>query len=307
MTLRPRYPLPLNQSGNVAAPVTPQRTMDGTNSNIEIEVLTPAIGAIVHGVDLSKPLTGDQYAPIERAFLDHQVIFFRQQHVAKEDLKRFGRHFGTLNVHPFLPKVERDPKVILLHNDRKRPAAVNVWHADLTFMQKPPLGAVLVARQVPDAGGDTLWASMYAAYDGLTSDMQRRLSSLTAVHRGSLAAYRAALGDHAPLDPNSEWANPNPSAEHPVVRTHPVTGRKSLFVSSADTRAIKGMKPGESDDLLQILFRHAETPEFQVRFRWRAGDVAFWDNRCTQHYAAADYWPQERIMHRVTVEGERPF
>ncbi len=281
--------------------------MDGTNSDIEIEELTPAIGAIVHGVDLSRPLSGDRYATIERAFLDRQVIFFRGQNLTKEDLKRFGTHFGALNVHPFLPKVDGDAEVILLRNDRQRPPAVNVWHADLTFMPRPPLGAVLLARKIPDVGGDTLWSSMYAAYEGLSSELQNKLSDLTAVHRGSLAEYRAALGDHVPLDPNSEWADPNPTAEHPIVRTHPVTGRKSLFVSSTDTRSIKGMEPAEGSALLEKLFRHAETPEFQVRFRWRVGDVAFWDNRCTQHYAMADYWPKERTMHRVTVEGDRPY
>lgn len=274
---------------------------------MEIKVLTPAIGAVVHGVDLSQRLGDDTWGAIEGAFLDHQVIFFRGQNLSSEDLKRFGRHFGALNVHPFLPKVDDDPEVILLHNDRKRPPAVNVWHADLTFMPRPPLGAVLLARKIPDVGGDTLWASMTAAYEGLSSDMQNRLSSLTAVHRGSLAEYRAALGEHVPLDPNSEWADPNPMAEHPIVRTHPVTGRKSLFVSSSDTRSINGMEPDAGAALLENLFRHAETPEFQVRFRWRPGDVAFWDNRCTQHYATADYWPKDRTMHRVTVEGDRPF
>lgn len=274
---------------------------------MEIEKLSPAIGAVLHGVDLSRPLSKHRFAAIERAFLEHQVIFFRGQDLTKEDLKRFGRHFGPLNVHPFLPKVDGDPEVILLENDRKRPPAVNVWHSDLTYMPKPPLGAALLARKIPDVGGDTLWASMTAAYEGLDSDVRNKLSGLNAVHRGSLAEYRAALGDHAPLDPNSEWADPNPTAEHPIVRTHPLTGRKSLYVSSSDTRSIKGMSPQQGTALLRRLFRHAEMPEYHVRFRWRVGDVAFWDNRCTQHYAIADYWPKERTMHRVTVEGDRPF
>lgn len=287
--------------------LAPEPQVNAATSNIDIEILTPAIGAVLHGVDLSRPLTRDRQTAVEAAFLAHQVIFFRDQDLTSEDLKRFGAHFGALNVHPFLPKVGGDPEVILLQNDRDRPPAVNIWHADLTFMQEPPLGAVLLAREVPDTGGDTLWASMYAAYEGLSDDRQRRLAGLTAIHRGSLAEYRAALGEHVPLDPNSEWADPNPTAEHPIVRTHPVTGRKSLFVSSSDTRAIKGMPEDESSALLQELFRHAQTPEFHVRFRWRAGDVAFWDNRCTQHYATADYWPERRTMHRVTVAGDRPF
>jgi len=273
----------------------------------EIEQLTPAIGAIVHGVDLSEPLYQDRLAVIEAAFLTHQVIFFRGQNLTAEDLKRFGRQFGELNVHPFLPKVDDDPEVILLRNDRMRPPAVNIWHSDLTFLSEPPLGAVLLAREVPQAGGDTLWASMYAAYEGLSTEMRQTIASLTAIHRGSLAEYRAALGEHVQLDPKSEWADPNPTAEHPLVRTHPVTGKKSLYISSSDTRAIKGMPAEESNALLGQLFRHAETPEFHVRYRWRAGDVALWDNRCTQHYATADYWPQRRIMHRVTVTGDRPF
>ena len=281
--------------------------VEGNNSDIDIEVLTPAIGAVVHGVDLSRPIGEDRFAAIEQAFLDHQVIFLHDQNLTKEDLKRFGRRFGSLNVHPFLPKVDDDPEVILLRNDRERPPAVNVWHSDLTYLPKPPLGAVLLAREIPDAGGDTLWASMTAAYEGLSGEMQDRLSGLTGVHRGSLAEYRAALGENVELDPNSEWADPNPTAEHPLIRTHPVTGRKSLYVSSTDTRSIKGLEPEESAALLDQLFRHAETPEFQVRFRWRVGDVAVWDNRCTQHYATADYWPKRRTMHRVTVEGDRPY
>ena len=285
----------------------PERTEEGANGEMEIERLTPVIGAVVHGVDLSQPLSGERYGAIEDAFLEHQVIFFRGQDLTREDLKRFGRHFGALNVHPFLPKVDGDPEVILLQNDRKRPPAVNVWHSDLTFMAKPPLGAVLLARKIPDVGGDTLWASMTAAWEGLSGEMRDRLSGLTAVHRGSLAEYRAALGDHVTLDPGSEWADPNPTAKHPIARTHPVTGRKSLYVSSTDTRSIEGMEPEESSALLDQLFRHASTPEYQVRFRWRVGDVAFWDNRCTQHYAIADYWPRERTMHRVTVAGDRPY
>ncbi len=282
----------------------PSRTQEAA---IEIEPLTPSIGAVIRNVDLAQQLTEKQYATIEKVFHDHLVIFFRDQKLTREDQKRFGQHFGKLNVHPFLPKVEDDPHVILLENDRDRPAAVNIWHADLTFMEKPPLGSVLLARHVPDVGGDTLWADMYAAYESLSDKMQRTVSDLVAVHKGFLAEYRAALGDLAPLDPQSEWADPEPTAEHPIVRTHPVTGKKSLFISSADTREIKDMKTNEAEPLLKMLCRHAQTPEFQVRFRWREGDIAFWDNRCTQHYANADYWPNKRTMHRVTIEGDRPY
>ena len=274
---------------------------------LEIEVLTPTIGAIVRGVDLSQTLSEAQYQAIEKAFHEHLVIFFRDQRLTKDHLKDFGRRFGTLNVHPFLPKVNDDPEVILLENDRKRPAAVNIWHADLTFMDKPPLGSVLLACCIPEVGGDTLWANMYAAHESLSDKMQRMVADLVGVHRGFLAEYRAALGDLAPLDPQSEWADPEPTAEHPIVRTHPVTGKRSLFISPADLREIKGMKKAEASALLSLLSRHAAEPEFQVRFRWRQGDVAFWDNRCTQHYATADYWPNLRTMHRVTVEGDRPY
>jgi len=269
--------------------------------NIHLFQMTPAIGAEISNVDLTQPLSDQTFKEIHNALMTHSVIFFRDQQLTAPQLRDFALRFGTLNVHPFLPKVEDIPEITLFENDRERPPSVNVWHADLTALRKPPMGAILYAYVVPPNGGDTLWASMYAVYDALSDDVQRFISTLTAVHSIDSAAYAKALGDRVKVEQQGVH-----TAEHPVVRTHPETGRKCLFVNSGDTISITGMKKRESDALLQMLFKHVETPEFQVRFRWQRDSVAFWDNRCTQHYAVADYWPERRVMFRAAIEGDVP-
>ena len=268
---------------------------------VEVAPLTPVIGAEISGVDLAK-VDDAAAAEIRQALLQHCVVFFRDQVMTPEQHKAFGRRFGELHIHPAAPAPEGHPEILVVHADEKsRHVAGHGWHSDVSCDEEPPLGSILYLTTVPPAGGDTLFASMYAAYEALSDKMQGFLSSLTAAHE-SEHVYRGRYGLKENLRDGGY-----PAAEHPVVRTHPVSGRKGLYVNSGFTRRIAGMKRAESEALLQFLFRHIELPEFQCRFRWRANSVAFWDNRCVQHHALWDYWPEVRHGHRVTIKGDRPF
>ncbi len=275
---------------------------------ITVDPITPSIGAEISGIDLSEPLGNENYAIVHDALMTHGVIFFRDQHMTPDQHKDFAGRFGHLQVHPFAPNLGEDhPEIIVIEHNEKRPPDLNNWHTDVTFMAEPPLGSVLYARTMPATGGDTLWASMYAAYDALSDRMQRILCELTAVHD-----YEHIFGKSGRLYRNQDDDSMKkareklPPAEHPVIRTHPVTGRNGIFVNSSFTVRIKDMKEKESRALLEFLHQHVQQPEFQCRFRWQENSVAFWDNRCTQHYAVADYFPECRVMHRATIDGDRP-
>ncbi len=263
--------------------------------------LTPAIGAEIAGVDLSQPLDEALKKELYDAFLEHLVLFFRDQRVSVEHLKTFGRYFGQLHRHPApLNTLGGDPEVLVVYTDAdsKRIAGED-WHSDVSCDIQPPLGSILHLNELPASGGDTLFASMYAAYEGLSDALQRFLSSLTATHDGA----RNYAGRSLARSGEAHY----PSAEHPVVRTHPETGRKALFVNRLFTTRIVQLKPNESSKLLEMLFEHLTRPEFHCRFRWSPGSVAFWDNRCTQHIAVWDYYPERRYGHRITISGDRPF
>jgi taurine dioxygenase len=218
-----------------------------------------------------------------------------EQHLA------FGRHFGPLHIHPAAPHAPGHPELMVIHADKDSPRANGEnWHSDVSCDPEPPLGSILYIRTCPPRGGDTLFASMYAAYDALSERMQRYLEGLTALHDGE-PVYRGLYANYGVADKPDY-----PRAEHPVVRTHPVTGRKALYVNRGFTRRILGIPRDESEGLLRYLYEHMENPLFQCRFRWRANSVAFWDNRCVQHHALWDYWPATRSGFRVTVRGERP-
>lgn len=275
---------------------------------ITVDPITPNIGAEISGIDLSEPLGNENYAIVHDALMTHGVIFFRDQHMTPDQHKDFAGRFGHLQVHPFAPNLGEDhPEIIVIEHNEKRPPDLNNWHTDVTFMAEPPLGSVLYARTMPATGGDTLWASMYAAYDALSDRMQGILCELTAVHD-----YEHIFGKSGRLYRNQDDDSMKkareklPPAEHPVIRTHPVTGRNGIFVNSSFAVRIKDMKEKESRALLEFLHQHVQQPEFQCRFRWQENSVAFWDNRCTQHYAVADYFPERRVMHRATIDGDRP-
>ena len=226
--------------------------------------------------------------------------------ITREEHKNFGRRFGTLQIHPFLPPLKDlgHPEFVVLESDAQHPYVAEAWHSDVTFVDSPPLGSVLKCVVAPEFGGDTMWASMYAAYEGLSDKMQHLLSGLVAIHDTARTFSRS---DYKTEHIGGKQAPKVLSTEHPVVRTHPETGRKGLFVNSTFTASIKGMKPLESGALLNFLYRHIETPDFSCRYRWQPNSIAMWDNRCTQHRVCGDNKTASRRMERVTIDGDRPF
>lgn len=269
--------------------------------HISVSPIAGAIGAEIGGVHFAQ--IGDEaFNELRSAFLEHQVLFFRDQEITRDQHKAFGRRFGTLQIHPYLHPLQAEghPEFVVLQSDKNRPYLAEAWHSDVTFMPEPPLGSVLRCVVAPEFGGDTMWASMYAAYEALSDKMQRLLSDLVAIHDTARTFSRSGyMSDTQTKDVMS--------AEHPMVRTHPETGRKGLFVNSAFTASIKGMKPRESAALLEFLYRHIETPDFTCRFRWRPNSIAMWDNRCTQHRVCADNRTANRRMERITINGDKPF
>lgn len=278
---------------------------------IDIEPLGAAAGARLHGVDLSKPMGDNLFGQVRQALMDHLVIVFAGQDITPDQQKDFGRRFGTLNVHPHVEPLPGHPEIL---NIVKEPDdTLNFgggWHSDMTFLPEPVLGSVLYAKDVPPTGGDTMWANAYMAYDRLSGTMKGVLEGLKAVHTAN--EIYGADGLYAdPRHPAHEKSHDPETAaattEHPIVRIHPETGRKLIFVNPAFTTRIAGMTKGESKPVLNFLYEQIARPEHVFRHRWTVGDVVMWDNRCTQHYALNDYHGQRREMHRVTVNGDRPY
>jgi taurine dioxygenase len=269
---------------------------------IQVEPLSPSIGAVIHGVDLAKPLDAATFEEIRRAFRDRKVIFFRDQRISSEDHVAFARLFGSLEVHPFVPHKQGFPEVMVLRHGPDNRGRENTWHSDVTWRQEPSLGSILRSVELPDVGGDTLFADMNAAYEALGDDVKRQLEGLEAVH-DFLQVFGGRLGAEELEKKRAEF----PPATHPVIRTHPETGQKGIYVNAPFTTRIVGMAEDESRRLLRHLYRQASVPEYQCRFRWAPDSIAFWDNRITQHYAASDYFPKVRRMERVTIVGDRPF
>lgn len=276
--------------------------------SIDIHPLSPALGAQISGVDLSRDLTGEQRNVIEQALLDHQVLFFRDQPITPQQQARFAANFGDLHIHPIYPNVPEQPEVLILDTAVTDVRDNAVWHTDVTFLPTPALGAVLSAKQVPAYGGDTLWASGIAAFEALSRPMQALLDGLTATHDFTRSFPLERFGNTAEdLARWEETRRKNRPLSHPVIRTHPVSGRKALFVNEGFTTRINELEAAESEAILKLLFAHGTRPEFTLRWRWQANDVAMWDNRVTQHYAVDDYRPQRRVMHRATILGDAPF
>ena len=265
---------------------------------IEVRPVTRRIGAEIFGADLGKPLGNRQVEEIHDALIRHSVIFFRDQIMSHDAHKAFGRHFGPLAIHSGVPGLAGHPEIVAIHADGdSKFVAGESWHSDLTADAEPPLGSILYLPTVPEVGGDTLFASMYAAYDALSDRMKAYLEGLTAEHDAD-HVYR-------PLFPDIDRKYPR--SVHPIVRTHPVSGRKLIFVNPSYTTQIVGVSKDESAAILGYLYKHCGDPDFQCRFRWRANSVAFWDNRCTWHQAIWDYFPDTRSGYRVTVAGDKPF
>lgn len=271
---------------------------------IEVRPLTATVGAEIVGVDLRQPLDSGTVRSIESALLEHGVIFFRGQDIDAAQQKRFARHFGEISIPPFAPRYGTDPEFIVLDQLSPKGEGADAWHSDNTFMQEPPMGSILKAVQLPSVGGDTCFASMFAAYEALSEPIRRLIDGLEAVHDLTQPLQRAIAAGHSTADLaelQAKW----PPVRHPVVRTHPVSGRKALFVNANSTTELLGLTERESDLLLPFLIDHARDPLFQCRFRWDTNSIAFWDNRSVQHYAVPDYG-ERRIMHRVTLAGDRP-
>ena len=265
------------------------------------------LGAEIRGVDLGLPLPPTTFAAIEAALVEHEVLIFPGQRITAEQQKAFGRMFGELTVHPFAPSDGDAPELIIFDNDEKNPPwGTDMWHSDETFRAEPPMGTMLRSLIVPAIGGDTLFASMSAAYEGLSERMQQFLSGLEAVH--DFKPFKTLFeGTEEGWRKMRHFEGIYRPVVHPVVRVHPITGKKALFVNPQFTLYIKGMGEWESRHLLEELFRTIFTLEYQYRHRWEPDMLVFWDNRWTQHAAVHDYYPQRRLMERVTIKGDRPF
>lgn len=278
------------------------------NERLSITALGPYIGAQVADVDLSRPLSDAQFEQLYHALIRHQVLFFRNQPVTPAQQRALAARFGDLHIHPVYPHAPDVEEVIVLDTHDNNPPDNDNWHTDVTFIETPPAGAILAAKQLPQTGGDTLWASGIAAYNALSEPFKQLLSGLQAEHdfKKSFQEYKYRKSE----EEHERWKQAvakNPPLLHPVIRTHPVSGRQALFVNEGFTTRIVGLSEKESDALLNFLFAHITKPEFQVRWRWQQDDLAIWDNRVTQHYANADYLPARRIMHRATILGDKPF
>lgn len=275
---------------------------------IEIRPLAGSLGAEIHGIDLARPLDAETFERVERAFLDHLVLFFRDQELTPAQQVAFAARFGPVGRYPLAEAIPEHPDIIAVVKEPGQTTNFGgVWHSDTAYLERPALGSLLYAKEVPASGGDTLFANMYLAYESLSPGLRRLLDGLRAVN--SAGKNKETLrGDHLAGGAMSRTAVDARGlrAEHPVVRRHPVTGRKALYVNRAHTVAFKDMTEAESAGLLGYLFEHAAREDFTCRFRWRAGSLALWDNRCTQHYPLNDYPGQRRVMHRATIEGDRP-
>lgn len=271
----------------------------------ELFHLSPCIGTEVLGIDLASNLSDDTIAWLMDLLVERKVLFFRDQPISVEQHIAFAARFGELEVHPFTPNNAAHPEVIELNNDKDHPPRINIWHSDVTWRKEPSLGSILRARKVPEVGGDTLFANMEAAYNGLDEAMRERIDGLYAIHDNEnfLNGMRQAGASEEEIEARRRQY---PPSRHPVVRTHPVSGARSIYVNRAFTRRIEGLGEQESHALLQELFLTAWSPDYQCRFRWRTDSLAFWDNRAAQHFAAADYYPETRRMERVTIIGDRP-
>ena len=273
---------------------------------MHIQQVAGALGAEISDIDLSQGLSAAHAQDVRAAFLAHQVIFFRNQPLSPDAFLAFAEAMGAPVEYPFVKGIAGFPKIIEVKKlETERVNFGGIWHSDTTYLQEPPMGSMLLAREVPPFGGDTLFASQYAAYEALSPEMKRILDPLVGISSSAKADVSKTREDRLRSDGKDE-APKDYLAHHPVVRTHPETGRKALFVNVAHTAGIEGLTEAESAPLLQFLFAHQVKPEFTCRFVWQPGSLAFWDNRCAQHNPVNDYHGHRRVMHRITLAGDRP-
>jgi taurine dioxygenase len=271
---------------------------------LQIKKVTRVIGAEIRGVSLKEPLGPEARAAIEAALLEHHVLFFRDQDITPEEQVEFARQFGEISTPPFIPKYSKSPDYIVLDQTTPEGEGADNWHSDNTFMEEPPLGSILKAVLLPETGGDTCFANMVAAYEALSEPIRTMLDGLEAEHDITMALQKAIDAGHSEAklsEVQAKW----PPVQHPAVRTHPATGGKALFVNGNSTTRLLGLSERENQMLLPFLIDHVRSPAFQCRFRWDTNSIAFWDNRSTQHFGVPDY-QERRVMHRVTLAGDRP-
>ncbi|MGD9600539.1 MAG: TauD/TfdA dioxygenase family protein [Gammaproteobacteria bacterium] len=275
-------------------------------ASFTVQPMSGAIGAVVQGIDLRKPVSDALIAKLRAVWLQHGVLFFRDQPLPPAEFQAFAERFGEVIEYPFVKGIEGHPLIIpVLKLEHERSNFGGIWHTDTAYLDEPPMATMLIAREIPPYGGDTLFASGYAAYEALSPAMQRMLEGLRGVNTSAKADVTKTREDRI-KDSGSEKAKTEFVVEHPVVRTHPETGRKSLFVNFGHTARFAGMTEEESKPLLDFLFQHQVRPEFTCRFSWQVGSIAFWDNRCTLHNPVNDYHGFRRLLHRVTLKGDRP-
>jgi taurine dioxygenase len=276
------------------------------SKTLNIRPIADALGAEIGGVDLSSDLSDDTIAEIRQALLDHLVIFFRDQDITPDQHLAFAKHFGEIVEYPLVKGLEGCPQIMtVVKLEHEKHNFGGLWHTDTTYLEKPPLGSILVARELPPYGGDTEFANMYMAYDTLSDGMKKLLDPLKGVSVSNLPKVRqtrqARMDDSARAAPDTVL-----TAIQPVIRTHPETGKKLIYVNGAHTIRFEGMSDEESAPLLKYLFEHQTQSDFTCRFRWEPGSIAFWDNRSTQHNPINDYHGFKRVMHRITLAGDKP-
>jgi len=273
---------------------------------MNVKRVAGAIGAELQAINLADGIDGELAATLRALLNEHEVLFLRDQAISAADQKALAEVFGPLQTHPAYGTVEGFPEVMILESTRDNPSKIEVWHSDMTFRQHPPSVTVLRGITIPEVGGDTLFASMTAAYEGLSPGMQSYLEGLTAVHDFS-HGFRESLAEPGGRERLADAVAANPPVRHPVVQIHPETGKKVLFVNALFTTHIDGLPPLESAEVLQFLWRHASLPEFTCRFSWAPDSLVLWDNRSTQHKPVNDFFPATRRLHRVVSEGDQPY
>jgi len=280
-----------------------------TPVSLKITRLTPALGAIVSGLSLTETPAETLTAQVTGLLHEHELLFFRNQPLTPRQQYQFAALFGKLHIHPIYPNSKEQPEIMVLDtHDTSTLVDNSDWHSDVSFIETPPLGSVLISQQLPDTGGDTLWSSAIAAYESLSPSFQQFLQGLTAEH-DLIHAFTENKYARS-KEQRQRWQQArekNPPVSHPLIRTHPHTGKKAIYVNETFTRKINELSETESRAVLDCLFKVVSDPKFSVRWRWKVGDVAFWDNRITQHRAIDDFYPQRRVMHRATIIGEKPF
>jgi|TARA_B100001146_G_scaffold53598_2_gene46919 taurine dioxygenase len=272
----------------------------------DVHPIAEALGAELHGVNLCQDLSSKTYAEIRRLLVKHQVIFFRDQDISPTQYKALAESFGPVQTHPAYDTVAGYPEITILESTAEKPSKIEVWHSDMTFRKHPPLGSVLRSKICPPEGGDTMWSSMTAAYNGLSKSKQGFLSNLEAEHDFSFG-FKESLAEPGGREKLAQAVADNPPVSHPVIRIHPESGKKVIFVNALFTTKIIGLSEKESSTILSFLYQHIIRPEYTCRFHWEPNSIAIWDNRSTQHKPINDYFPSHRLLERIAIDGDKPY